>query len=134
MTDQRDLLGGDDGPEWVTAPAVQPLCDAIGGTYRYEAFKKFHRENPQVFELFIMFSRKARESNRRYFGARMIGERIRWYTTVETNDVEYKVNDHHWPYYARLAMLMYPKELGGFFQRRDERFDVDDDTLRRDLM
>jgi len=80
--------------------------------------------------MFEQFARAAKSrGSRNYFGARMIGERIRWYTTVETDSADdYKVNDHHWPYYARLLMLKYP-EFDGFFQRRDSNFDVEDEQL-----
>ena len=100
---------------------------------RYRRFRKFHRENPRVFELFAHFAAQAKERGRReYFGARMIGERIRWYTAVEvTTEDEYKLNDHYWPYYARLLMLT-DERFAGFFQRRDARFDVDDATLVRE--
>ncbi len=60
----------------------------------------------------------------------MIGERIRWYTAVETTDDDFKINDHHWPYYARILMLSYP-EFGGFFEIRDARFDATDEELKR---
>ena len=63
---------------------------------RFEAWKQFHAENPAVFALFRRFAEQALNSQgRKHFGARMIGERIRWYTAVETTDPEYKVNDHH---------------------------------------
>lgn len=95
---------------------------------RFRAFKKFHRENPQVFQVFIRFALQARKSRRRY-GARSIGERVRWYTTIETitND-DYKINNNHWPYYSRLLMLSDPR-FTGFFERRDRHFDVGDAEL-----
>ena len=98
---------------------------------RYEKFRVFHQENPGVFELFTKFARQAKyKGGRTYYGAHMIGERIRWYTSIETtSDDEFKVNDHHWPYYARLLMGVYPDEFTNFFRRRDTRFDIDDITL-----
>jgi len=97
---------------------------------RYDRFKAFHKANPQVYVLFVRFAEMARTKGRRpRFGARMIGERIRWYTAVETTSTDdYKINDHFWPYYARLLMLTRP-EFDGFFERRDARFDIDDATL-----
>ena len=100
---------------------------------RYERFKKFHAENPQVYQYFLEFARLA-VARRVRFGARMIWERIRWYTLIETTDAKYKLNDHNTPYYARLAMLEFPEEFGGFFELRDNRFDTDEETMRRDLL
>ena len=100
---------------------------------RYERFKKFHAENPQVYQYFLEFARLA-VARRVRFGARMIWERIRWYTLIETTDAKYKLNDHNTPYYARLAMLEFPEEFGGFFELRDNRFDTDEETMMRDLL
>ena len=100
---------------------------------RYERFKKFHAENPQVYQFFLEFARLA-VARRVRFGARMIRERIRWYTLIETSEVKYKLNDHYAPYYARLTMLEFPEEFGGFFELRDNRFDTDEETMRRDLL
>tara|TARA_R110000803_G_scaffold75124_3_gene139416 strand:- start:62 stop:334 length:273 start_codon:yes stop_codon:yes gene_type:complete len=75
-----------------------------------------------VFELFQKFAEQALSSGRDKFSARMLGERIRWYTTVETSDVEYKINDHHWPYYARL-LIGTDDRFTGFFTLKDARFD-----------
>ena len=99
---------------------------------RFEAFLKFHRDNPEVFNLFWKFSAQALKSKRKRFGARMIGERMRWYTTIETDDPDFKLNNNHLPYYARLLMLMMPSIYGEFFERRDAHFDVDDETLLRE--
>ena len=91
----------------------------------YEQWRDFHRENPIVFDLFVRFSREAARGGRRHFGARMIGERIRWYCAVETEGDEFKVNNNYWPYYSRLAMLVYP-DLAGLFETRTARSDAED--------
>ena len=52
---------------------------------RYEKFRKFHHANPGVFLLFTKFSEQALMQGRRdHYGARMIGEKIRWYTQIDT--------------------------------------------------
>ena len=97
---------------------------------RFAAFLAFHRDNPNVFELFVRFAKEAAAA-RAKFGAHMIGERIRWYVNVETSsDDGLKLNDHHLPYYSRLAMGRHP-ELDGLFEVRDARFDTDVETLCR---
>ena len=106
----------------------EPPCET-----RYERFKEFHRKNPQVYQLFLQFARQAVERRVR-FGARMIWERIRWYTLIETTDAKYKLNDHFTAYYARLSMLEFPDTLGGFFEIRDSRFDTTEEQMVQDLL
>lgn len=58
----------------------------------------------------------------------MIGERIRWFTSVETNATDYRLNDHYWPYYARLLMGT-DESFAGFFETRDRSFDATVDEI-----
>lgn len=104
-------------------------------TSRYHRWKDFHNNNPQVYDLFVRFARQARDRERRQrFGARMIWERLRWYTQIETNDATaFKLNDHYPPYYARLLMLEHPDDFAEFFELRDSRFDVTLDQMRADF-
>lgn len=102
-------------------------------TETFARFKKFHHENPEVYRLFCRFSKEVvRAEARKHFGARAIVERIRWYTRIETKGDVFKVNNSFVPYYSRLAMLEYPQVFEGLFERRDSRFDVDDETLLRE--
>lgn len=80
-------------------------------------FVVFHAENPQVYALFKKFAFQAINAGRTRFSARMILERIRWYSQVETTDPKFKLNDHHTPYYARLFMRDHP-EHGELFELR----------------
>lgn len=111
----------------------QPTLPGLEQRQRFERFKQFHHDNPRVFELFKRFAESALENGRRRrFGARMIGERIRWYTAIETTGEDFKCNDHYWGYYSRLLMLTDPR-FAGFFERRDARFDVDDQTILQEV-
>ena len=98
---------------------------------RFGKWLAFHRANPEVWRLFRRFAGEALSAGRERFGARMIGERIRWFTSIETAGCEYKVNDHFWPYYARLLMLT-DERFAEVFERRDAHFDTDDETLLRE--
>lgn len=108
-----------------TAQLQRPLFKK--DTARFAAWKTFHAANPQVFQLFVRFALEAVSLGRSHFGARIIGERIRWYTSIETTGSEFKISDHHWPYWARLAAAIHP-ELANVFEFRDSNFDssVDD--------
>jgi hypothetical protein len=91
---------------------------------RFDKWATFHTENPDVFRLFQRFAEEAIRSGRPRFSAHAIGNRIRWFTSIETTDPEYKINDHHWPYYSRLLMDI-DKRFEGFFVVKDQRFDAD---------
>ena len=98
------------------------------GGERFQRWLKFHRENPKVWKLFQYFAWEAWGVRER-FGARMIWERMRWYTQVETTDCDYKLNDHYPPYYARLLAWTF-EEFDSFFELRGDS-DVDRETFLR---
>ena len=83
-----------------------------------------------MFSLFAQFAEQALRAGRERFSAHAIGERIRWYTAIETTDMDYKINDHHWPYYARLLMEI-DSRFEGFFEVRDSRFDSTAEEIAR---
>lgn len=80
-------------------------------------FWQFHQENPQVYELVKRFAYEAKNKGRKHFGIQMIWERIRWYTTVETNDLEFRLSNNHCSCYARLLMIDDPS-FEAFFSRK----------------
>jgi hypothetical protein len=108
-------------PKQLTLPTILPE--------RLERFLLFHRENPDVYSMFRFFALEAKRSGVSHYGGRAIAERIRWHKTVENRVGEFKYNDHLTGYYTRLLMLVEPMLFGGFFERRDARFDADDETL-----
>lgn len=88
-------------------------------------FKRFHRENPDFYRLFIRFSLQAASAGRERFSARTVLHRIRWYTSIETRGDVYKVNDHWSPFYARLFEHDFPEHAGLFEMRHAAADDVD---------
>jgi hypothetical protein len=101
MSEQPDLFGT---PE---KPASQLEAD----------FWKFHAENPHVYRLFCKFAARVLARGYSAHSARDIIHRIRWETSIETGDDEFKINDHHSPYYGRLWMRDHPQH-DGFFRTR----------------
>jgi hypothetical protein len=83
-------------------------------------FIKHLKENPDIFILFVRYASQAMRAGRKHFGAKMIIERIRWYSQVETTDKDFKINDHYTSRYARLFETVYP-EFKGFFELRKLR-------------
>lgn len=77
-------------------------------------FKRFHQDNPEIYELFCRFAREARDTGRKRFSHWMIANRIRWYTTVETTGSEYKLSNDYIALYARLLVYQDPS-FDGFF-------------------
>lgn len=77
------------------------------------AFWEFHLANPHVYELLVRFARQAKRAGRRRFGMKMLFERVRWYTDIETESkTRLKVNNNFISRYARLLMQQEPCELG----------------------
>ncbi len=96
---------------------------------RFAAWQEFHRENPLVFAKFRQFAIQAYLQGSKQ-GARSIGERIRWDVEVETRGGEFKVNDHHWPYYARLLAGL-DERFKEFFVFKDKHFDTTTEAIVR---
>jgi len=84
-----------------------------------EAAKKFHLSNPNVWALYVRFTREMSERGFSNYSANAIFERIRWETDTVGEDGKstFKVNNNHRPYYARWYMNRFP-EHKGFFRIR----------------
>ncbi len=86
--------------------------------YTKEDFEVFHKENLEVYEMFKKFSFEVSKRNKNY-SARGIFHRIRWETSVNSNDTSFKINNNWTPHYARKFMEDFP-ELEGFFRVRKD--------------
>lgn len=90
-------------------------------------FWAFHRANPQVLQLVIREARilRARSGLDRVSIA-MVWEHLRWLYAVKTERAadDFKLNDHHKAFYARMAMREAP-DLEGFFELRSAEADAD---------
>ena len=83
------------------------------------AFWEFHLENPVIYELFDKFTRQSIAAGRKHFSHVIVVERIRWATMVETiHKDDFKINNNHRAYYARLWMRNNPS-YEGFFRTRE---------------
>jgi len=80
-----------------------------------EKFKKYHNENPHIYDAFEKFSLIA-ASRRKHFAGITVINRIRWDTMMSGND-DFKVNNNYAAYYARLFEKNHPKH-NGFFRKR----------------
>lgn len=97
------------------------LFDALDVRTLEERFWDFHDENPRVYELFDRFAMEAVRAGRTRIGAKMLIERMRWYTTVEAVDTDgWKLNNNYTAFYARLWVEDHP-EHAELFELRKQR-------------
>jgi hypothetical protein len=82
----------------------------------YEAFKKFHLENPMVWDLFKQYTFMIIERDFHNYGVAAVFERIRWHVEIETRG-ELKLNNNFRAYYSRMFESKFP-EHEGFFRKR----------------
>jgi hypothetical protein len=78
----------------------------------------FHRENPEVWRLFVHFTLDRIRHGFKHYSAYAIMERVRWETDAG-DDSGFKVNNNIRPFYARWFMTTYPAHKG-FFRTRHQ--------------
>jgi hypothetical protein len=84
-----------------------------------DKFNQYHRDNPQVYELFKRFTFMAIKRGHNRLSAWMIANRIRWETSIETFSVdEYKISNDYIALYARMFMRDHP-QYDGFFKTKE---------------
>jgi len=84
-----------------------------------QRFNQYHKDNPQVYELFKKFTFMAIRRGHNRLSAWMIANRIRWETSIETFSVdEYKISNDYIALYARMFMSDHP-EYNGFFRIKE---------------
>lgn len=101
-------------PQDVFAFAVAPIYL----TRLEEEFQKFHQANPAVYRFFRRFSFQLIERGHEHYSADAIMHRIRWEVDIGTfGDADFKCNNNHVAYYARLFARDNP-EYKDFFRFR----------------
>ena len=81
-----------------------------------KSFKKYHEENPQIYNEFKIIAKNLIAGNNTHIGARNIIEVIRYHTMISGND-QYKVNNNYSADYARLFEKDFPEYEGIFLKR-----------------
>lgn len=90
-----------------TSPSKRGKCVAIYGESLGDKFDRYHRDNPDVFGLFLNFTQKLKAEGRQRYSAKKAFEDMRWDTSIETHDV-------------RLLELLFP-EHRDFYNKRELR-------------
>jgi hypothetical protein len=101
-------------PAYDVGPPDDPLV---------QKFWAFHEENPHVYD---NLKRKAIRLKRRGFEHWGIGglfEVLRWQQAMKTTERDFKLNNNHRAFYARLLMLR-EAYLEGFFEVRSSVADT----------
>lgn len=99
-------------------------ADAIVTTRKEQMAEEaaaFHKAHPEVWTMFVLFTRDRIQRGFKAYSSDAIFHRIRWETAKPTYapGEEFKLNDHHTAFYARRFMRMYP-EFAGFFRTRKQ--------------
>lgn len=84
-----------------------------------QAFREFHRKNPEVYTKFKEFALKAINSGKKKVSFKLIMNVIRWELFMQTNEdnsvmingdfVRFKINDAYGSRYARLFCKEFPQ-------------------------
>jgi hypothetical protein len=106
-------------PEHIQA-TVQP--DSEADQTAQERFDAFHATNPHVYELCVKEAMSAQSRGWSHWAIKGIFEILRWKRSFQTSDSDFKINNNHAPFYARLIMLDFP-QLDGFFVVRKAEAD-----------
>lgn len=85
----------------------------------FDKWVRFHDQNRHVWELFEKRALEMIATGRKHYGARTIMEVARHDINLRTkSDDEFKINNNHIPYYARLFREVHP-EYSEFFKIRE---------------
>lgn len=102
---------------------VPALVDTLFAGYPEsvrDRFTRFHKANPQVYDLFRQAAMRMRDTGRQRYSARTIVEVIRWDHDLRSTGDAFSVNDNFTPIYVRLLIHEHP-EFRDFFELRTVR-------------
>ena len=82
-----------------------------------EAFRDFHKKNPQVYAWFQKYFFHLQRKGRKKIGAKMLIERIRFEVFMKTTGEDFKINNNFTSRYVRLFIREYP-QYKSYFELR----------------
>jgi phage terminase large subunit GpA-like protein len=83
----------------------------------YKRFLEFHRLNPKVYTLLVEGAKKVKAVGYKRYSINTLFEIVRWHNDIDTKGDEFKLNNNHRAFYARMIMKNNP-ELDGMFRTR----------------
>lgn len=97
-----------------------------------DRFVTYHRDNPEIWRLFLKYAAEAKRAGRERFSAKAVMERIRWECEIGgANGGKFKVNNNFTSFYVRAICGACP-EFKGFFETRALGRVRSDQTSRED--
>jgi hypothetical protein len=88
----------------------------MNGKWTKENFIEHHKNNPEIYEMFVMFALKVAKV-RSYYSAKNIFHRMRWETAIEERGGDFKIDDGWISHYARKFMDDFPDHADLFKTR-----------------
>ena len=86
----------------------------------FDEWLTFHESNPMIYIELCRMALELLDAGRSRYGIHGLFEVLRWHRArLQTTDEEFKINDHHAPFYARLLMIR-EAQLEGFFTLKNE--------------
>lgn len=82
-----------------------------------EQFKKYHEQNPHVYEEFGRLAYQMKKTGRRKYSSKMIINVLRWNMDLRTEGDVFKINDKFQSIYGRLFVYHNP-DFEDFFEFR----------------
>ncbi len=80
-------------------------------------FKKYHLENPQIYNGFKKLAFEMRKSGRKTYSAKLIINVLRWQSDLKDNGYEFKISDQYQSLFPRLMSYQFP-DFESFFEFR----------------
>ena len=98
-----------------------------------EQVNSYHRQHPEVWDLFCAFTREVIRAGHKNYSAKAIFERIRWERDIggKTGDA-FKLNNNYRAFYARRFMKKYPLH-DGFFRTRKQTSETREATYMPEI-
>ena len=85
-----------------------------------EKYLKFNKEHPEVWDMFVRFSKEIISKGYKNYSVNAVFERIRWEKDIGGDGInQFKLNNNYRAFYARKFMDMFP-EHKGFFRTRTQ--------------
>ena len=67
-------------------------------------FRKFHRNNPKVFDMVLKYAYKQKDKGRTHYSIEIIMNVIRYHVDLDTVGDQFKINNNYKAFYSRMAM------------------------------
>lgn len=85
-----------------------------------KAFKRFHENNPHVYDQLVVMSKRLKSVGHKRYGIAGLFEMLRYNHAISTSGDKFKLSNNYRALYSRAIMKDHP-ELDGFFKIKQRR-------------